>query len=531
MSGIIKQTNLEPNQENTKRLKTNLSFWSPLNDNFNVPDKKSICTWHKNAASKNTPHSIQEWRRTSKTLPNVLSAIGNTPLIKLNRIPQAEGLKCDMYVKCEFFNPGGSVKDRIAHRIIEDAEKQGLLKPGYTIIEPTSGNTGIGLAMAAAVKGYRCVIVMSEKMSNEKVSVLTALGAEIIRTPVTADSNSAEGMFGVTHRLKKEIPNSVILDQYSNPGNPLAHYDTTAEEIFDQCDQKVDMIVVGAGTGGTICGIGRKFKEISPGTKIVGADPEGSILALPDKINETDVTFYEVEGVGYDFLPTVLDRSVVDMWIKTNDEESLPMARRLIKEEGLLVGSSSGAALSAAIKAAKDLKAGQKVVVIMPDSIRNYITKFVSDQWMEARNLMPCVNTQNHWWWDICVSELELEPLQTTTVSVNCERVLNVMKKAGIDQIPVVDNNGGMVGMLTLQNLMNGLISGKVQSNGNFERCIVRIFPKVYTTANLGIVSRILERESYVLILESQGSGVSRIDKPIGIVTAMDLLPYIQKKC
>lgn len=372
--------------ENSKRFKTNLTFWSPLNDSFGLPDKKSKCTWSRNCNKETTPHSIHDWKRTTKILPNVLAAIGNTPLIKLNKIPKAAGLKCNVYAKCEFFNPGGSVKDRIGYRLVEDAEQQGILKPGYTIIEPTSGNTGIGIALAAAVKGYRCVIVMSEKMSNEKVSVLTALGAEIVRTPVTADSDSADGMFGVTHKLKKEIPNSVILDQYSNPANPLAHYDTTAEEIYDQCDNKVDMIVIGAGTGGTVAGIGRKFKEISPDTVIVGVDPQGSILALPEKLNDTDVTFYEVEGIGYDFLPTVLDRSVVDVWVKTNDKESLPMARRLIREEGLLVGSSSGAAVHAMIEVAKDLKEDQNVVVILPDSIRNYITKFISDQWMEARD-------------------------------------------------------------------------------------------------------------------------------------------------
>ncbi|CAH0550348.1 unnamed protein product [Brassicogethes aeneus] len=508
-----------------KQLKTNLSFWSPLNNSFAVPDKPSKCTWHKKVCPTASPHRTQEWKRTSKLLPNVLSTIGNTPLIKLNKIPKDCGVVCDIYVKCEFFNPGGSVKDRIGYRMVEDAEKQGILKPGATIIEPSSGNTGIGIALAAAVKGYRCLIVMSEKMSNEKVSVLNALGAEIVRTPVTADSDSPDGMFGVTHRLKNEIANSVILDQYSNPGNSLAHYDTTAEEILDQCDGNVDMIVIGTGTGGTISGIGRKIKEKSPNTVIVGADPEGSILALPAKLNETDVGFYEVEGVGYDFLPTVLDRSVVDKWVKTNDKDSLPMARRLIRDEGLLCGSSSGANLSAAIIAAKDLKPGQRVVVILPDSIRNYITKFISDQWMEARDFQPCVNTKNHWWWDVPVTTIPLEKLQTATPSMTCERVLNVMKKLGVDQVPLVDNNSIVIGMITLQNLMNGLISGRVQSNQSIESIVMRIYPKVYTTANLGVISRVLEKESYVMILEKQANG----DKPVGIVTAIDLLKFISE--
>ncbi|XP_056639619.1 cystathionine beta-synthase [Diorhabda sublineata] len=513
------------NQDNIKKIKSGLTFSSPLNDNFNPPDKKSSCTWHKNVDRTTTPHTVHDWRRTSKILPNALAAIGNTPMIKLNRIPQAEGLKCDLYVKCEFFNPGGSVKDRIGMRLIEDAEKQGILKPGSTIIEPSSGNTGIGLALAAAIKGYRCIIVMSEKMSNEKVSVLSALGTEIVRTPVNADSNSAEGMFGMTHKLRKEIPNSVILDQYSNPANPLAHYDTTAEEIYDQCDKEVDMIVMGAGTGGTVAGVGRKFKEISPQTKIVAADPVGSILALPESLNETDAGFYEVEGIGYDFVPTVLDRDVVDIWIKTTDEESLPMARRLIQEEGLLVGSSSGAAVAAAVRAAKHLEAGKKVVVVLPDSIRNYITKFVSDQWMEARNLRMPKNTMNHWWWNDPVTKLNLNKLLLATVGMKCEKVLSMIKKAGIDQIPIVDSTGSMVGMLTLQNLMQGLLSGKVKPEGSIERCLVRIYPKVQKSANLGVVSRILERESYVLVLDSKGTK----EEPIGIVTAIDLLQYTQK--
>lgn len=293
-------------------------------------------------------------------------------------------------------SPGGSVKDRIGLRMIEEAEKKGLLKPGYTIIEPTSGNTGIGLAMGAAVKGYRCLIVMPEKMSNEKVDTLKALGAEVIRTPTEAAFDSPEGLIAVAQRLEKEIPNSIVLNQYTNAGNPLAHYDGTGAEIVDQLEGQVDMVVVGAGTGGTVAGIGRKIKETNPDCVIVGADPEGSILALPDKLNESNVSFYEVEGVGYDFIPTVLDRSVVDRWIKFNDKDALPMARRLIAEEGFLCGGSSGGNVAVALEAAKELKEGQNCVVILPDNIRNYLTKFVSDNWMEARNFKPSVNVHKH---------------------------------------------------------------------------------------------------------------------------------------
>ncbi|XP_060528636.1 cystathionine beta-synthase isoform X2 [Cylas formicarius] len=526
--GKNKPENGTGNNQKPKQFKQNgvPVFHSPLNDCIAPPDKKSNCTWSRNKEQAN-PHTTQDWRRTEKILPDALHAIGNTPLIKLGKIPQAEGLKCNLYVKCEFFNPGGSIKDRIAYRIVEDAEKQGLLKPGSTIIEPSSGNTGIGLALAAAVKGYRCVIVMSEKMSNEKVSVLKALGAEIIRTPVDADSTSPDGMFGMTYKLKREIPNSVILDQYSNPGNPLAHYDTTAEEIYEQCDKKVDMIVVGAGTGGTICGIGRKIKEISPETRVVGVDPEGSILAVPDTLNQTDVSFYEVEGIGYDFIPTVLDRSVVDLWIKTVDQDSLPMARRLIREEGLLCGSSSGAAVWAAVQAAKDLKEGTNVVVILPDSIRNYITKFVSDQWMEARGFLPCVNTENHWWWNLGVDKLSLQPLDPALPNMVCFRAMQFMKKFGGDQLPVVDDKGGIVGVVTMQRLLAAFNSKTVDENDPIEKIMARVYPRLYKGASLGLISRVLETEQYVLLIE-EGQG-SVAEKPVGIVTAVDLLQFTLK--
>jgi cystathionine beta-synthase len=309
---------------------------------------------------------------------SVTQAIGNTPLIRLNRIPQSLGIPCTVYAKVELFNAGGSVKDRIALRMIEEAEKSGRIKPGDTLIEPTSGNTGIGLALVAAVKGYRTIITLPEKMSPEKVAVLKALNAEIIRTPTAAASDAPESHIGVAKRLLKEIPNSHILDQYSNVDNPRAHEFGTGEEIWEQTEGKVTMLVAGAGTGGTVTGIARALKKHNKNVKIVSADPEGSILAVPASLNEDHKNEgYKVEGIGYDFVPEVLEQSQVDRWYKTEDRESFMFARRLIAEEGILCGGSSGSAMAAAMKAIKDEKLGKDdvVVVVLPDSIRNYLSK------------------------------------------------------------------------------------------------------------------------------------------------------------
>lgn len=309
----------------------------------------------------------------------VLDCIGNTPIVRLNRIPKEHGIKCDVVAKCEFFNAGGSVKDRIGKNMILEAEKSGRIKRGDTLIEPTSGNTGIGMALTAAVLGYRMIITLPEKMSQEKISVLRALGAEVIRTPTEAAWDAPESHIGVAKKLNEELPNSHILDQYTNKANPDAHYYGTGEEIWEQCGGKVDMVVIGAGTGGTITGIAKKLKEKNPNVIVVGVDPVGSILADPER---DTVGTYTVEGIGYDFVPDVLDRSVVDRWIKTEDKESLNMAADLIEKEGLLCGGSSGSAVWAAMQAAKDLKEGQRCVVLLPDSVRNYLTKFASLDWM-----------------------------------------------------------------------------------------------------------------------------------------------------
>ena len=309
---------------------------------------------------------------------NILDTIGKTPTVKLNKI--GNKLKCELYAKCEYFNPGGSIKDRIGWNMVKNAESSGRIKPGDTLIEPTSGNTGQGMALAAAVKGYRCIITMPKKMSQEKQIALEALGAEIIRTPSEASFDDPESHIGEAKRLNREIPNSHILDQYANPSNPEAHYNGTAEEIIEDFGTNLDMVVIGVGTGGTITGVAKKLKEKIPGIIIVGADPIGSILG-----GGSEVKPYLVEGIGYDFFPEVLDNSLVDEYVKTKDEESFIMARRLIKEEGLLCGGSSGTAAVAALKSAQNLKEDQKCLILLPDGIRNYMTKFPSDKWMKSK--------------------------------------------------------------------------------------------------------------------------------------------------
>jgi cystathionine beta-synthase len=306
---------------------------------------------------------------------NIIQAIGKTPLVKLNKM--SEAFDCNVYVKCEFMNPGGSTKDRIARQMILDAEKSGRIKKGDTLIEATSGNTGIGMAMAGAALGYKIVITMPEKMSKEKQVAIESLGAEIIRTPTEAAWDDPASHIEVAKRIEKERPNAHILDQYGNESNPLAHYHGTGQEIVDDMgDNKIDMIVIGVGTGGTLTGIAKKVKSAHPDAIVVGADPEGSILAGPEEIKP-----YHVEGIGYDFIPDVFDASLVDRWVKTNDEESFKLARQLMRDEGLLVGGSSGSAMMAALKEAKSLKAGQNCVIVLPDGIRNYLTKFVDADW------------------------------------------------------------------------------------------------------------------------------------------------------
>jgi cystathionine beta-synthase len=417
---------------------------------------------------------------------SVLDCIGWTPLVRLNRI--GSDLPCEIVVKCEFMNAGGSVKDRIGKQMVLDAEQCQRIKPGDTLIEPTSGNTGIGLALAAAVRGYRCIITLPEKMSNEKVDVLKALGAVIFRTPTEAAYDAPDSHISLAKRLQEEGgPRSHILDQYTNPSNPNAHYHGTAEEIIRQTNGHIDMLVAGVGTGGTLTGVAKRLREHNPNIskcdlvnvikrrnhhpliglllttlwflvlkEIIGVDPQGSILAIPDRLNDTNrLQPYQVEGIGYDFVPKVLNRSLVDEWFKSNDRDSLVMMRRLIRDEGLLCGGSSGAAVAAALyHAGKSLRAGQRCVVILPDSVRNYMTKALNDDWMANHGFVDgdIIQPRSYhgtWWATKRVYDLpKLNTPLTITSDVRCKDAITLLKSEGFDMVPVLDD-GGVVGVVT----------------------------------------------------------------------------------
>ncbi|PSN68786.1 cystathionine beta-synthase [Corynespora cassiicola Philippines] len=416
-------------------------------------------------------------------MDSITQQIGNTPLVRLNKIPQSLGIEATVYAKLEMFNAGGSVKDRIALRMIEEAERSGRIKPGDTLIEPTSGNTGIGLALVGAVKGYKTIITLPEKMSPEKVAVLKALGAEIIRTPTAAAYDSPESHIGVARRLQKELPNAHILDQYSNVDNPRAHEYGTAEEVWEQTEGKVTCLVAGAGTGGTITGLARGLKKHKQDVKIVAADPHGSILALPESLNEEHKNEgYKVEGIGYDFIPDVLDQKIVDTWYKTDDRASFQYARRLIAEEGILCGGSSGSAMDAMVRAVKDLNLGKDdvVVVILPDSIRSYLSKFADDDWLAANDLLPptppitpsspltrtrSASVKNDAFHGATISALRLKPVTTIPTDSSCAEAIETMREKGFDQLPVSayspSGKARLVGLVTLGNLLSYIASGR----------------------------------------------------------------------
>jgi cystathionine beta-synthase len=444
---------------------------------------------------------------------SILSTVGNTPIVRLARI--GRHLPQELLAKCEFLNPGGSVKDRIGVRMLLDAEKQGRIKPGDTLIEPTSGNTGIGLALAAAVRGYRVIITMPEKMSREKQVVLEALGAEIIRTPTEAAWDAPESHIGVAKRLREVIPNSHILDQYGNPSNPLAHEEGTGVEICEQLDDQCAAIVMTAGTGGSITGVARAVKKRMPDCQIVGVDPEGSILAGPGPIKS-----YKVEGIGYDFIPDVLDRSVVHRWIKSNDKDSFRVARQLIRQEGLLVGGSCGAAVWAAMQIAKDFPPGARILCVLTDSIRNYLSKFVDDRWLRENGFLE------EDWAIGTIAELlrAMGRREVITIDVGdpLSKAVTLFKERGFSQVPVTDH-GKLAGILTEADALRCLVEGKGNAKTSIAEVMVRKVSTIAPHAPASELPRIFERGEVALVVDDSRA-------VLGIVTKLDMIEHLTKR-
>jgi cystathionine beta-synthase len=446
-------------------------------------------------------------------LDSVCDAVGGTPMVRLSRI--GRDLPCELVGKLEFLNPGGSVKDRIGVRMLLDAERSGRIKPGDTLIEPTSGNTGIGLAMAAAVKGYRVIITMPEKMSREKQVVLEALGAEIIRTPTEAAWDSPESHIGVAQQLRELIPSSHILDQYKNPSNPEAHDEGTGREIWEQCGGKLDAVVMTAGTGGTITGVARYLRRVAPSVRIIGVDPEGSILAGPGPIKT-----YKVEGIGYDFIPDVLDRSLVHEWLKSNDRDSFRVARQLIRQEGLLVGGSSGAAVWGAQKVCRSMKPGQRVVVILPDAVRNYMTKFVDDVWMRQHAFLQAD-------WEMgsigdLVRAMPRRAIITAQVREQLGDAVDRFKQHGISQMPVLDS-GKLSGIITEYDVLHHLVSGRATRESTVAEVMVRRVATVSLHDSAGELPNIFERGEVAIV-------VAHDQSVIAILTKMDLIEFLASR-
>ncbi len=442
---------------------------------------------------------------------SILSTVGSTPMVRLTRI--GRDLPCELLGKLEFMNPGGSVKDRIGVRMLVEAEKRGEIAPGDTLIEPTSGNTGIGLAIAAAVRGYRMIITMPEKMSREKQVVLEALGAEIIRTPTEAAFDSPESHISVAQRLQKILPNAHILDQYGNQDNPLAHAETTAAEILEQTGGKLDAFVCAAGTGGTITGVARVLKKEVPGCEIVGVDPEGSILAGPG-----DIASYKVEGIGYDFIPDVLDVSLVDRWIKSNDRDSFRVARQLIRLEGLLCGGSSGSSVWAAMEVAKKLPKGSRVVTLLPDSVRNYMTKFVDDAWMRQNGFFEEQASLG------TIGDMIRALPKKEVITIEEDRTLGyavrVFKAHGISQMPCVAG-GRLCGIVTESDVLHFLVEGRAIDTPLAEVMVRRVSTAREHDDADGLAA-LFERGEVAIIVDGERNVMA-------VITKMDLIEYMSK--
>ena len=455
--------------------------------------------------------------------PSVLELVGNTPIVRLDSI--GADVEPRLLAKLEYVNPGGSVKDRIGLAMIEKAEREGKLKPGGTIVEPTSGNTGVGLAIAAAHKGYRCIFVMPDKMSQEKISMLRAYGAEVVICPTAVEPDSPESYYSVSDRLAEEIPGGFKPDQYSNMSNPEAHYLHTGPEIWEQTDGEIDAIVISVGTGGTISGVGRYFKERGSDVLIVGADPEGSVYTAQD---ERDVHPYLVEGIGKDTWPKTMDPTVVDEWVRVSDRDSFLTARRLARDEGLLVGGSGGTTVWAALEIAKRFGPEATILSMIPDSGRSYMSKFYDDNWMlehgfaERRVPAPTVSELLH---SKRIEEIEVPALITIAAHQKVGEAIDVMQQYSISQLPVVRDGdvqslADVIGSLQDRDLLDRVFKNPDALHEDVATAMQPPLAAVETDITLDEVFATLTGRTNAVVIASKG-------KPIGVLTRSDLLDYL----
>jgi cystathionine beta-synthase len=452
---------------------------------------------------------------------SILDTIGHTPLVRLHSV--GSDLPCQLLVKVEFFNPGGSVKDRIGPAIIDEAERNGRLKPGGTIVESTSGNTGVGLAIAAAIRGYRTIFVMPDKMSQEKIMLLRAFGARVVVTPTAVEPDDPRSYYKVAERLVSETPNAILANQYHNPENPRAHYESTGPELWQQTKGKITHFVAGMGTGGTISGTGRYLKEQNPHIKIIGVDPIGSILyELHRSGKYTEAESYKVEGIGEDFLPSTTDMSVVDTIVQVNDKESLLMTRRLVREEGIFCGGSSGSAVAGAIKYARDhnLGADDVLVVILPDSGSRYLSKLFDDEWMRENGFLERA------WVDFRAMDVQLGKPDQQLITVSPDDLLPdvvaVMKRYNVSQLPVLDGAGKLLGAVTEIDLLNHMLEtnhANHDPNETIAAIIDRNVPVVRPGTPLETLMAIFSQNNAVIIATG--------DELQGILTKIDILDFL----
>jgi cystathionine beta-synthase len=449
---------------------------------------------------------------------SILEVIGNTPMVRLNRI--GRGLKPILLAKLEYLNPGGSVKDRIGIRMLESAEKEGRIKPGGTIIEGTSGNTGMGLALASAIKGYQCIFTMPDKMSQEKIDALRALGAEVIVTPTQVDHHDPRSYHSVAHRLSREIPNSVFPNQYQNPANADAHYDATGPEIWDQTEGRVTHAVIGVGTGGTITGVARFLKEKNPAIRIIGADPQGSIFAEMFKTGKKPQPQpYKVEGIGQDEMPGNVDFSVIDEIHAVSDKNAFLRTRLLARTEGIFAGGSAGAALHVALTTCESLDESHVVVVIIPDSGTRYLSKIYNDNWMkENQFLEPAVQVK--------AGQVVREKARRTKdlvfvpLGITVEDAVNLMREHDISQVPVIEG-GEVVGSISEARILDILVSNATARGKPVVEYMEKPFPVVSDDASLTEVAQRMGEISAVLVRQKGG---------FDIITKSDLIFFLTRK-